>query len=67
MLSDDPVDLRGHGGGQAGRELLGGGDEALEFVEPALDDATFNFPDELLGLPLAIPATLSGTAWGGCG
>ena len=24
ILSDDPVDLRGHGGGQAGREIRGG-------------------------------------------
>ena len=39
MLSDDPVDLRGQGGGgQPGRQPLGRGDEALEFLEPVEDD-----------------------------
>ncbi len=28
MLSDDPVDLRGHGGGQAGREPLASPDNS---------------------------------------
>ena len=34
MLSDDPVDLRGQGRGQAGREPLGRGDEGLQLLVP---------------------------------